>query len=333
MAAGAAAVILLIVTAAGIRLLRPSKPAAPTAEKNAAAQPTEGVPISTGTLDPARREQALLEARAALEAGDAANARSALEPLIAANPGDAEGAELMQQIVAAERRDEALGILEEARGADPPQVEARGVEGAERPARIAAGVVRRAPAAGAPAAGAAERQGNAVETRPPRPVGELRRLAERQKEAKQYHSLKRTLDEWIATGAAPAEAHTWRGKVDRWIHNREDDLRDELEDHIDDLIDGIEDRDLDDLRDLWDRRLDRGSEAFFSRLFERYRRLEVEIRILEERPVDDRIDFIAEVSIRGRERRRDPERQIRRTRWRGRLVDDGETRFVSAFDG
>ncbi|MEM8996124.1 MAG: hypothetical protein AAGF23_15155, partial [Acidobacteriota bacterium] len=311
-------------------------PESATAQTAASTAPSGfGKPASAGAspgLLPADRDATIRRVRAALGAGDTVAARAAAEPFEGTR-GDPEVAALLAEVEALEMEREALGILDEARANAAPSSDA----GAAATSGPAPGdtVADRPPSNGIAITGPAVAPPPPPPTPPPPPrrtAADFQRQAERQKDAKQYHSLKRTLDDWIRTGRATAEAHTWRGKVDRWIRSREDDLRDELEDHLDDLVDAIEDRDLEDLGELWAKRPDAPTRERFRRLFESYRELEAEASILESRPVDDRIDFVVEVRIRGQEDRHSPEKAIRTDRWRGRLVDDDdEVRFVSPF--
>ncbi|MEM1181014.1 MAG: protein kinase [Acidobacteriota bacterium] len=337
---GLAGAAFLILAALGLWFaLADGDPKAPraappeeTPSASTAATPNDaGVRITAqapaASLSPQERAEAMARVRGALDADDARAARTAAAPLSGVR-GDPEVAALIAEVEAAEMATEALGIVDEARANSdvPAAPELAGAVGAgSQPPPSNPGVaIVNAPAP--------------PTTPPPAPPRlpspeEFRRAAERQKDAEKYHSLKRTLDRWIQSGGATAEAHTWRGKVDRWIESREDDLRDELEDHLDDLEDTVEDRDLEDLAELWANRPDEQTRRYFRRLFERYAKLQADYVILESRPVDDRIDFVVEFRLRGREERRGPEKQIRTQRWRGRLVDDGELRFVSTFGG
>ncbi|MEM6795475.1 MAG: protein kinase [Acidobacteriota bacterium] len=286
------------------------------------------------------------QARQLLAAGQLDEAHAVLEPQVSRSDATPEMRALFQEIETQRREKEALAILEEARESTRQAVSEVPTErrGASRDAAARTSAPREAGPDASSSKDAADRrrapkapaEPEAAPAPRARPAGpspaELWARARDHKDADEYHSLRKTLNALMATGQANSDAREWHNKIERWVNNEEEDLRDELEDHFEDLADAIEGRDFDDLHELWGQELDARSDRSFRRLSERWRKIKVEITLVRDRSFDRRVEFEAQVLIRGRDNRRDSWTTVRQGTWRGRFIDDDEgERFTSPW--
>lgn len=169
---------------------------------------------------------------------------------------------------------------------------------------------------------------------PPVDVASLWRDARRARDDKRYHTLRDLLDRILAADPGDREARSWRDDVGDWIEDREDDLRDEVDDLLDELADAFDDRDRSEIASLWGSDVDRRTLDYFDRLWSRYPATDARYSIVSIEARDDHADFVAVLTLRGKERKgfREKYQMIEQVRWSGRLVDDRSgPRFASPF--
>jgi len=178
-----------------------------------------------------------------------------------------------------------------------------------------------------------------VPTAPPpapsrRSASELWLEAERLKSTHSYHSLRAKLDELLTVDPYHADARQWRDKCPGWIREHEEDLSEEVRDRLEELADGIDDRDLEDVLELWGKRVDVATERYLENLFSRYKVLKARYALERLNVHDGAANFTARIVIEGKSQkgRKVPFETVFNRNWNGQVFDDGDRkRFSRSF--
>ncbi len=247
------------------------------------------------------------------------------------------------------RREEALRLIDQVLAYDPENERALALrrqaqqrDAAPPPARPSLPPPRARPRPAAPRPAAprpAAPRPAAPQPAAPQPaarrasVSQLWYEAETLKDREHYHSLTAKLDEVLAADPNHEMANKWHYKVNAWILELEEDMRDEVDSWLDEFVDSIDGKDLEDLDELWGQRLDSRTAKYFRNLFGRYPVIRGRYSLGSVRVRDKTADFTARIEIRAKPRRglKVEYKPVFETNWNGRLVIDPEIRFTRPF--
>ena len=157
-------------------------------------------------------------------------------------------------------------------------------------------------------------------------IENLWRIAKAQRSNKQWGPLKRTLDSLLEIDPTHPGARKWRREADEKLQDQNRDALDQVNGLLTEFASAVESRDMGQLRGLWSGALDTDTSQFFTQLFRRYSRLQVEASLVSIR-VDGKktTGFEALITIEGKDGRR---RETEEYRWRADLRNG---RFASSF--
>ena len=167
------------------------------------------------------------------------------------------------------------------------------------------------------------------------PIRELIRQARRHRANDEYHSLRKVIGQIDALGRDQFDSDmaTWARKVDGWVRNRDEDLREEVEDLLDEFVAAVEEEDLDDRADVWGESMDSRTAQFFRQWWQTYRKSKAEFDLQSVDPWDHEADFVAVVRLFGKTERRGDMKLVRTVTWRGRIRDRDGKRMIAPFPG
>lgn len=157
-------------------------------------------------------------------------------------------------------------------------------------------------------------------------IENLWRIAKAQRANKQWGPLKRTIDSLLEIDPKHPAARKWRREADEKLQDQNRDALDQVNGLLTEFASAVESRDMGELRGLWSGALDTDTSQFFTQLFRRYSRLQVEASLVSIR-VDGKktTGFEALVIIEGKDGRR---RETEEYRWRADLRNG---RIASSF--
>jgi len=159
-------------------------------------------------------------------------------------------------------------------------------------------------------------------------IDNLWQIAKRQRSARQYGPLIRTLDSLLEIDPHHRTAQRWRSEAQQQLREQNREALKATRSLLDDFAEAIEDRDLGDLHELWDDHLDGDTSRFFTQLFRRYQRVKVRAELLSISVDSDKraTGFEARITFEGKEKGRRAE--VETYNWHGRLIDE---HFASSF--
>lgn len=157
-------------------------------------------------------------------------------------------------------------------------------------------------------------------------IENLWRIAKAQRSNKQWGPLKRTLDSLLEIDPSHPAARKWRREADEKLQDLNRDALDQVNGLLTEFASAVESRDMGELRGLWAGSIDTDTSQFFTQLFRRYSRLQVEASLVSIR-VDGKktTGFEALITIEGKDGRR---RETEEYRWRADLRNG---RIASSF--
>lgn len=177
----------------------------------------------------------------------------------------------------------------------------------------------------------------AVRSAPPAAAQNLRQLVQQARHHRsndEYHSLRRVIHQIQNSERPPRlddDLQKWARKVDGWVHDREEDLEDEVSDLLDDFSEAVEDEDMGDLADVWGDVLDAETAKYFRNFWDTYRKSEARVELRRVEPWDHEAGFYAEVRLYGKRQRGDDLQLVRTVNWHGRIRDQDGTRMIAPF--
>ena len=138
--------------------------------------------------------------------------------------------------------------------------------------------------------------------------------------------MKRTLDSLLEIDPTHPGARKWRREADEKLQDQNRDALDQVNGLLTEFASAVESRDMGELRGLWAGSIDTDTSQFFTQLFRRYSKLQVDASLVSIR-VDGKktTGFEAKVTIEGKDGRR---RETEEYRWRADLRNG---RIASSF--